>query len=164
PGGAAGEGRLVGTLDAVLADGDLSSGVGHVQGQTCSDLSTHLPLYGGVLVFDDLAATVDDGRARGFARLTLPTLEFFVLADLERFDARGLTSLDLLPLPAKGKATGFIAAAGRPGAVIGQARLGLASGDVAGMVLDHADVVLGFERGIVEVDRFEAHRGPAVAH
>ena len=159
-----GEARVVGPLDALLVDGDVTSGAGHVQGQTFSDLSTHLQLYGGVLVFDDLDASVDDGRARGYARLTLPTLEFFVLADLERVDARGLTSLDLLPLPMKGKATGFIAAAGRPGAVIGQARLGLASGDVAGMVIDRADVVLGFERGIVEVDRFEAHRGPAVAH
>src|SRR5438876_174745 len=90
--------------------------------------------------------------------------EIAYLADAHLDLAIRSASLDLLPLPAKGKATGFIAAAGTPGAVIGQARLGLASGDVAGMVIDHADVVLGFERGIVEVDRFEAHRGPAVAH
>ena len=159
-----GEVRVVGPLDALLVDGDVTSGAGRIQGQTFSDLSTHLQLYGGVLVFDDVDATVDDGRARGYARLTLPTREFFVLADLERVDARGLTSLDLLPLPAQGKATGFIAAAGTPGAVIGQARLSLASGDVAGMAIDRADIVLGFERGGVEVDRFEAHRGPAVAH
>src|SRR3989441_3975784 len=159
-----GEVRVVGSLDSLLVDGAVTSGAGRIQGQAFSDLSTHLQLYGGVLVFDGLDSALDEGRTRGYVRLTLPTREFFVLADLERVDARSIGSLDLLPIPVRGEATGFIAAAGTPGSIVGQARLGLARGEVAGVVVDHADAVLGFGRGVVDVDRFEAHRGPAVAH
>ncbi len=159
-----GEAWVVGSVDTPQVDGTISRGAGRIADEPFTDLSTQMQLSGGVLVFNDFDAVLDRGKARGYGRLALPTGEFAVLADLDRVNARVARALGLVGFPVKGETSGFIAAAGRPGAVIGQARLSLTRGEVAGMIIDRADAVFGFDRGAVEVDRFDARSGPGAAH
>jgi len=162
-GATGGEVRIVGPVGALLVEGTVTNGAGRVEGHRFTDLSTDVQYYGGLLVFDGVDAGLDGGRARGYARIALPTREFFVLASLDGVDAASAGG-GLGWLPLRGAASGFVAAAGTPGAVIGHARLTVARGQVAGLAFDRAEAMLGFDRGVVEVDRVDVRRGPAVVH
>jgi len=163
-GRAGGEVRVVGELNTLLVEGTVVDAAGQVNGQRFSDLSTRLQYYGGMAVFDGVEAAVGGGWARGYAQIAFPGHEFFVLADLDRVDAAAAHELGLTAVPLRGRVRGFLAAAGAPGFVVGQARFDLERGSIAGMAVDRAEAVAGFDHGAVELDRFEVHSGPAVAH
>ncbi len=159
-----GEVRVQGPLDALLVEGSLTNAAGHADGHTFADLSTGVQYYGGLLVLDNVDALVDGGRARGYARIALPTREFFLLASLDGVDAASVGGVARSRVPLHGATTGFVAAAGSPGAVVGHARLTVVGGRVVGMPFDRAEAVLGFAPGVVDVDRVDIRSGPTVVH
>lgn len=163
-GRAGGEVRILGALDSLLVEGMVTDAAGRVEGKAFSGLSTRLQYYGGVAVFDGVDVAVDGGRARGYVQIAFPTREFFLLADIDGVDAAAAHDLGLTGVALQGETRGFIAAAGTPGAVAGQVRLQLQRGRIAGLAVDGAEAIAGFDGGTVELDRFEARSGPAVVH
>ncbi len=163
-GRAGGEVRVSGTAGSLLVEGMVDDAAGRIGRQVFSELSTPVQYYGGVLVFNDARVVMGGGQARGYARITLPTREFFVLASLDRVGANVADDGGLTDVPLQGATSGFVAVAGTPQAMVGQARLTLAKGTIAGLIVDRADLVVGFDHDAVTLDRFEAHSGPALVH
>lgn len=163
-GRAGGEVRVSGSEASLLVEGKVVDATGRVNGQTFSSLSTQVQYYGGVLVLHDATVALGGGRARGYARLDLPTREVFVLADLDGVGAHVADDGGLTAIPLQGATSGFVALSGTPQALVGQARLSLTQGMIAGLAVDRADMIVGFDHGTVQLDRFEARSGPALVH
>jgi len=159
-----GEVRVSGSEASLLVEGKVTDAAGRVNGQTFSNLSTQVQYYGGVLVLHDATVAVGGGHARGYARIALPTRELFVLADLDRVGAHVADDGGLTAIPLQGPTSGFVALSGTPQALVGQARLSLTQGMIAGLTVDRADMIVGFNQGTVQLDRFEARSGPALVH
>jgi translocation and assembly module TamB len=163
-GRAGGEIRVSGEAGSLLVEGVVDDAAGRIGRQEFSGLTSQVQYYGGVLVFNDATVAMGGGQAHGYARISVPTREFFVLANLDRVGASAADDGGLTAIPLQGATSGFVAVAGSPRAMVGQARLTLTNGTIAGLTVDRADLVVGFDRDAVTVDRFEAHSGPALVH
>ena len=164
-GRARGDVRIVGPLESPRVEGTIAQASGSINRQRFSDFSASFLYYGGLLAFDDVAASTGGGRAQGHLRLHLGQGSFFALADLRGVDTSGLPGLGVTTDPTlRGNASGFVAAAGTPREVMAQGRVQLGPGSVQGVAFDGVETLFGFDRGRVEVDRFEARSGVSQVH
>src|SRR3990172_1666208 len=164
-GRARGEVRITGSFGSPSVEGKIDRASGSIDRQGFADLSGRFQYYGGLLSFDDLAASAGGGRLRGHLRLDVRAGTFFVLADARNVDAHILDGVGLTVTPTfSGAATGFVAAARTPDGLLAQGRLSLGRGTAFGVDFDRAESVFGYDRGLLEVDHFEARSGATRLH
>ncbi|HLA24549.1 MAG TPA: translocation/assembly module TamB domain-containing protein, partial [bacterium] len=164
-GRARGEVRITGSFGSPSVEGKIDRASGSIDRQGFADLSGRFQYYGGLLSFDDLAASAGGGRLRGHLRLDVGAGTFFVLADAHNVDAHILDGVGLTVTPTfSGAATGFVAAARTPDGLLAQGRLSLGRGTAFGVGFDRAESVFGYDRGLLEVDHFEARSGATRLH
>ncbi len=160
-----GDARIIGPLDAPQVEGTILDGAGSVNRQPFANLSSDFQFYGSQLVFDNLAASTGGGRVQGHLRLDVERGNFFALADTTDVNARVLPSVGITIDPTlQGSISGFVAAAGEPGAVIAQGRLRMGHGRIQGMAVDTLETSFWYDRGGIELDRFQASGGPSYLH
>jgi translocation and assembly module TamB len=164
-GRARGEVRVTGPFGSPMVEGRIDQAQGSIDRQGFADASGRFQYYGGLLTFDDLAASAGGGRLRGHLRLNLRAGTFFALADARDVDARILDGLGVTLTPTfNGAATGVIAAARTPDGLLAQGRLALGPGSAFGVDFEQAEGIFGYDRGLLEVDRFEARSGATRIH
>ncbi len=161
-----GEARVVGPADALEITGTIADGVGMIADQPFAHLSTDFQYAGGLLGFDELGAATSGGTVHGALRLDLDGGTFFVLADGHELNAGAIVSaLGMPPTPSlQGRISGFVAAAGKPGAIIAQGRVQMGRGSVYGTDFDGAESLFWYGRGGLEVDHFAVSNGAASVH
>ncbi len=160
-----GEARVVGPVDALEVTGAIVDGEGSIAQQTFAHLSTVFQYAGGLLELESLATDTAGGHVRGTLRVDLDGRTFFALADARGVDARALKALGISPDETlRGSVSGFVAVAGKPGAIIAQGRIQVGSGSASGADFDAIESLFWYDRGRVEVDRFAGRRGPAQLH
>jgi autotransporter translocation and assembly factor TamB len=164
-GRARGEVRVTGTFGSPRVEGRIDRARGSIDRRGFADASGRFQYYGGLLTFDDLAASAGGGRLRGHLRFNIRSGTFFALADVRNVDAHILDGLGVTLTPTfSGAATGVVAAARTPDGVRAQGRLTLGRGAAFGVGFDRADGIFGYDRGLLQVDRFEARRGATRVH
>jgi hypothetical protein len=126
---ARGEVRVTGTVSSPRVEGRIDRAAGSIDRQGFADLSGRFSYYGGLLAFDNLAASAGGGRVQGHLRLNVRTGAFFVLADARNVDAHVLDGVGLTLTPSfSGAATGVVAAARTPDGLLAQGRLTVGQG------------------------------------
>ena len=157
---ARGEVRVTGTASSPRVEGRIDRADGSIDRQGFADLSGRFSYYGGLLSFDNLAASAGGGRVAGHLRLNVRTGTFFVLADVRNVDARVLDGAGLTLAPTfEGAATGVVAASRTADGLVAQGRLSVGPGSAFGIGFDRADGIFGYDRGRLELDRLEARSG-----
>jgi translocation and assembly module TamB len=160
-----GEVRITGPVGSPSVEGTIAGASGSIDRQGFADLSGRFQYYAGLLSFDDLAASAGGGRLRGHLRLNVGTGTFFVLADARNVDAHVIDGVGITVTPTfSGAMTGVIAAARTSDGLLAQGRLIVGRGSAFGIAFDRADGVFGYDRGLLEVDRFEARSGATRLH
>ncbi len=160
-----GDARIVGPPEALVVEGTILNGAGTIDQQPFANLSSGFEFSGGVLAFYDLVASAGGGRVRGTLRLDFEQGGFFVLADAADLDAGVLPTLGVTIDPTlQGRLTGFVAAAGGPDGVLAQGHAQVGAGSVQGIGFDAMDTLFWYERGGIEVDRFQASAGRSRLH
>lgn len=164
-GRAGGDVRIVGPVSSLQVEGTIANASGSINRQGFADLAGDFRYYGGLLVFDTVAVSAGGGRVNGHLRLHVRERTFFALADARTVDTRVLPGLGITIDPSlRGAATGFVAAAGMPGAVVAQGRVRVGSGAALGVGFDSLETLLGYDHGRVEVDRLYARSGSSTVH
>lgn len=164
-GRAGGDVRIVGPADLPRLEGRIAQASGSINRQPFADFSGGFRYYGGLLIFDDVAASTGGGRLAGQLQLRVRDSRFFALADAQHVDARILPKIGIAIDPSlRGSATGFVAAAGAPGAIIAQGRVRLGRGSVLGVGFDALEALFGYDRGKVELDRLSVRGGRSTVH
>ena len=164
-GRARGEVRVTGSFGSPSLEGRIDRASGAINRQGFADLSGRFHYYGGLLSFDDLAASAGGGRLSGHLRLDVRAGTFFVLADARNVDAHILDGVGVTVTPTfSGAATGVVAAARTTDGLLAQGRLSLGRGSAFGVGFDAASAVFGYDRGALEVDHFEARSAGTRLH
>ncbi|HEY6101648.1 MAG TPA: translocation/assembly module TamB domain-containing protein [bacterium] len=164
-GRARGEVRMTGPFGSPRVEGLIERAQGSIDRQGFADASGRFQYYSGLLTFDDFVASAGGGRLRGHLRLNIPSGTFFALADARNVDAHILDGLGVTLTPTfSGAATGVVAAARTAEGLLAQGRLALGPGSAFGVGFDQAEGIFGYDRGLLEVDRFEARSGPTRIH
>lgn len=162
-GQASGDVRITGRLAAPQLDGVVHDATGTIDGFPFAGVSATFQYAGGLFVLDELSGEAGGGRVRGHLRFGVEDRSLIAIASADRVDAGTL-------LPAgsdaqwRGRVSGFVAVAGVPGALVVQGRLAAGPGSIHGVAFDRIEAALAYDRGRVEVDRFEAHAGPSAVH
>ncbi|MDQ7842464.1 MAG: translocation/assembly module TamB domain-containing protein [Armatimonadota bacterium] len=164
-GRAGGEVRVVGPLDSPRVEGEVREASGSINGHPIRDASGRLTYYGGVVVFDHATAAAAGGRLQGHLRLDLDSRRFFLLGSARSVELGALVAAGgpLGPAPA-GRVSGMVAAAGDAGSMVIQSRVTAGAGRLFGESFDGIEALIGYDRGRIEIDRFEARQGRSRLH
>ncbi len=160
-GRAAGDARIVGPLGAPRLEGEIHQAAGRINQEPVEAFSGTFQYYGGLLMFDDVAAASGGGELRGHLAMDLGTRNFFVLAEGRNVDPGLLPAFGLrVDRRLRGRASGFVAAAQQPEGLLAQGRIAMGGGEVLGLGFDRVDTLFTYDRGHVDLDRLEARSGP----
>ena len=160
-GRAGGDARIVGPFGSPRLEGEIVQASGTINRQSFANASGRFSYYGGLLVFDDVAAAAGGGRVQGHARLNFGEGRFFVLADAQSIEASALSGVGLRFDPTlRGRASGVLAVAGDSDGILAQGRVVAGPGRALGVAFDRLDAIVGYDHGQLDVERLDARSGP----